>query len=359
MVQSLELALKTALEKKQHEEQAKPPAPPGLTQTLADWSADDTVHVDPPLPEAAPLPQPQPQPQQETPTMHAAANDAPSADATTPAPERQYGITETIWNYIRDNPGRPRSSITHAMVEQHGFKADSVSSLIGQMITGHSIFRDPETHLLYVAGPRFVGLPSGELRKRLQEINRLRLERENPSRAAGYMKMAETRRQQRAANGVNKESPMEAVQTPEKKSMSLQDRAALARAALARKRAEAKEEQERIHQERVERGKKAAATTKKRREAEARAAAKAAPANVARYNAMHQAVPTTKPKHDLGTIVREVEEMPMPTLSTPAAGLFPPPADLRSMTAKDIVATMGIIQAKEVFALLSELLGGK
>jgi hypothetical protein len=84
-----------------------------------------------------------------------------------PAPTKAYfsvtnNVTRITFDYVRDNPGKTRVEVAKAL-EQQGYKAGSVSSLLGQMLK-QGLMRE-SAHLLYVTINEYRPLKSARVLK--------------------------------------------------------------------------------------------------------------------------------------------------------------------------------------------------
>jgi predicted SPOUT superfamily RNA methylase MTH1 len=81
-----------------------------------------------------------------------------------PAPTTRHfsvtnNVTRVTFAYVRDNPGKTRVEVAKAL-EMQGFKASSVSSLLGQMLK-QGMMRE-STHLLYVTTNEYATIKSAK-----------------------------------------------------------------------------------------------------------------------------------------------------------------------------------------------------
>jgi L-asparaginase/Glu-tRNA(Gln) amidotransferase subunit D len=85
-----------------------------------------------------------------------------------PAPKAYFTVTNNVtratFDYIRDNPGKTRKEIA-VVLEAKGFKTNSVTSLLGQMVR-QGVVRE-STGLLYVTTGEYTPLKSA---KKLQAL---------------------------------------------------------------------------------------------------------------------------------------------------------------------------------------------
>jgi hypothetical protein len=84
-----------------------------------------------------------------------------------PAPTKEYfsvtnNVTRVTFDYVRDNPGKTRKEVALALGTQ-GFKASSVTSLLGQM-RKQGLMRE-SAHLLYVTTNEYRPLKSAKVLK--------------------------------------------------------------------------------------------------------------------------------------------------------------------------------------------------
>lgn len=172
MATAIELALQRAVEKKA----ATHAAPPALRTVVEDWSRDDTVHTDPPLP-----PAPAPQPEKEIQPVTAFDTTAPEPmppTGTAPPMQSQFilcdpaevGVTQACFFAVRDNPGALRAELVEALIAR-GYKRGSVSSLLGTM-SGRGIVKVDKDGRIWPLRKRFKPLSGPEVLKRQQEERR-------------------------------------------------------------------------------------------------------------------------------------------------------------------------------------------
>jgi hypothetical protein len=83
-------------------------------------------------------------------------------------------VTRITFDYVRDNPGKTRKEVSVALGAQ-GFKAGSVTSLLGQMIK-QGVMRESAS-LLYVTTNEYAPLKSSKKLKALQAKNQANPER--------------------------------------------------------------------------------------------------------------------------------------------------------------------------------------
>jgi predicted SPOUT superfamily RNA methylase MTH1 len=87
---------------------------------------------------------------------------APAASPTAPYFTVTNNVTRVTFNFVRDNPGKTRVEVAKAL-EQQGYKAGSVSSLLGQMLK-QGMMRE-SAHLLYVTMNEYAPLKSARALK--------------------------------------------------------------------------------------------------------------------------------------------------------------------------------------------------
>jgi hypothetical protein len=91
----------------------------------------------------------------------------PPASPPVPEPAKPYftvtnNVTRITFNFVRDNPGMTRKEVALALAKQ-GYKAGSVSSLLGQMLK-QGLMRE-SAHLLYVTTNEYTPLKSARALK--------------------------------------------------------------------------------------------------------------------------------------------------------------------------------------------------
>lgn len=308
-----------------------------LKQNLQQWSADDKAHVDPPLSAEAPQPQP-------------ATSEPPT-------------MTQTIFDYIRDNPGVERVAATKTLVARHGYSSSSVSSLIGQMVLQGLVGQRAEDNTLLALVPKFVSLKSGKERAALVEQRRLALLETDPARAAIIEKLQNCR--------AKRDTQGATMNDPENKRLAGLE---AARKGLAQRR---EDPRFRLYLSDKLRFVKAVARgenvkppkapdlsvpltdwKRKQVERELRARAQnnhkpkaAQPAPKAAPKAAKQA-PANKPK---AAVMDEAYRKAPASWLGPAAMPTPSTVDLRGASAQDIVDAMSITQARSVFSALMDV----
>ena len=318
MVASLPEALQKAFaEKEKH-----------LSQVVGEWSADDRVHVDPPLQNFPTTPVPQEKPQVEN-------SQATSAQHEPVGGRHPFhvtnNVTKTTFEYVRDNPGMRRADVIRALVAK-GFKGGSVSSLIGQMVLQRTFHQDEDSRLS--TGLReYQPLKSGAVRKLLSQARQLELRRSNPNKAAGYVKMAKTRAARRAAKA--NPNPNAGDTLEERRERTAKARAAHVAAAAARREASA------------ESARKADAARKRAARAAARAQIDNAKTKGSGINIdmAHKMARPAGPNWEKSPMVKEIVQAAQTAI------------DLRGASAETIVEAMNTRQAKEVYKALGELFG--
>jgi hypothetical protein len=117
-----------------------------LKSTINAWADDDKPVTQTNHQKEKAMPNPQP--------IYNVAHITPSKVRFVPT----VGVSEAVFNYVRDNPGKTRTEIINTMVAQ-GFKASSVSSLVGQYLRMDYFFKDgKETY--HTAQKEYKPLPS-------------------------------------------------------------------------------------------------------------------------------------------------------------------------------------------------------
>lgn len=323
MATSISEAMEKAAREYVQRHQTPPPAslaPASLVRTVEEWSRDDAVHVDPPITTTKEN------------DVHNSTHTAPTIASAPPLPTPiappaapvEKTLTQTLFEYIRDNPGRTRMQLIDDLNKLHGFKRGSLSSLIGQMEVQRLVYRDYNSGAIFASRHDFVPLKSGAVREALAQAHRLELQSRDPKRAASFAKMAKTRRKRRTQALLEAAAPQAPADNTEQHRAEVKTKRlaslALAREAMAEKRKKADRERKRA-QRRLQ---KAGALLNN--------TAPPAPAPA----------PASAP---IEKIVR--------------SALGETPTGLRGMSSDDIVNGMSITQAREVFSKLSEFFAGK
>ena len=102
-----------------------------LKSTINAWADDDKPVTQTNHQKEKAMPNPQP--------TYNVAHVTPSKVRFVPT----VGVSEAVFNYVRDNPGKSRTEIIKTLVSQ-GFKESSVSSLIGQYLRMDYVFKDSD-----------------------------------------------------------------------------------------------------------------------------------------------------------------------------------------------------------------------
>lgn len=299
-----------------------------LQTVVGQWSADDTVHVDPPLSVQTQTDILYPdQPPQENVSVFQSNQQAKTAapasassyrvPARPRAGSRPYGTntTKATWLFIRDNPGMRRAFAVDALAKL-GYHKGSVSSLIGQMVLQAVVAQDAETKGLTVTGTELKPLKSGKERAALVQARIEELRKTNPQRATALERMSSTR--------AKKEPEMK--KSPATKPTDRAEALAKGRRKLAKLRAEARKEGKIYRANPLDK-----AATKPAKPLRTRRVQAAL--NGVNIDAAHAKRPLS-----FTPGVREIVEART--------------ADLRALSANDIVNAMSITQAKEVHKLL-------
>lgn len=326
MVASLPEALQKALAEQEARAQAQAH---NLSQVVGEWSADDHVHIDPPL-----RTQPPTNPPQETKVSddHFLGQSASTGQA--PAHPSHFkptnNVTKTTFEYIRDNPHVKRSDAIKALAAQ-GFNPGSVSSLIGQMVLQHIFYQD-DAGQLSTNMREYVPLKSGAVRKLLSQA------RQKELRRSGRIKKAEGIRKISKARTATAKAKRERVATNTARGAAGRAAANAARTENAQQAALLAKEERRREADRI-------------RHAARRAAMKEAQTGVNIDTAHKTAKPVMHVKKPIVDVVADWSA----THAHPNAQATS--VDLRSLSAEAIVEAMNIKQATAVYKVLFEVFG--
>jgi hypothetical protein len=149
---SLQDALKNAIENKNNQV---------LQTTINEWAQDD-----PPKPKEKTMPNPNP-------TVNF-AHVAPNKVRFVPT----VGVSEAVFNYVRDNPGTTRDEITKALLAK-GFKKSSIQSLVGQFLRSDYFMKDANDKI-HTAIPAYKPLPSTAKQIRYSKAKQAALKKRAP-----------------------------------------------------------------------------------------------------------------------------------------------------------------------------------
>jgi hypothetical protein len=316
MTTSVADALRTAMETAS----AKAREKANLSQVVGEWSADDNVHVDPPL-------QGKPTTPQET-TVNLTQTEA-QPTSNRKAHNRTVGqvtsnVSRTTFEFIRDNPGTPRLQVIH-ILQERGFKKGSVSSIIGQLLLQRVAYQDPATTGLTTNMREYMPLKGGTVRSALVRARQLDLARSDPKRAALHRKQMTFKQRAKKTS----------AEADAEKLRKQRERAASARDRLAEIRADIKAKKE-------------------------RKAARKQSVGVDIDKAHKQAKPAprkTEKAVKVPEIVEKVEHATPPLTGPSWAKQALLASDLQHMTPDAIVDAMNIRQANAVYKLLAQVFG--
>ncbi len=146
-----------------------------LKSTINEWADDDK-----------PVTQTQTQTQTKTETQtkeKAMPNPNPTVNFAhiTPSKVRfvpTVGVSEAVFNHVRDNPGKSRDEITKALLAK-GFKKSSVQSLVGQFLRSDYFIKDANDKI-HTAIPAYKPLPSTAKQIRYFKAKQMALKKRAP-----------------------------------------------------------------------------------------------------------------------------------------------------------------------------------
>lgn len=146
-----------------------------LKSTINEWADDDK-----------PVTQTQTQTQTKTETQpkeKAMPNPQPTYNVAhlTPSKVRfvpTVGVSEAVFNYVRDNPGKSRDEITKALLAK-GFKKSSLQSLVGQFLRSDYFIKDANDKI-HTAIPAYKPLPSTAKQIRYFKAKQMALKKRAP-----------------------------------------------------------------------------------------------------------------------------------------------------------------------------------
>lgn len=137
-----------------------------LTQALNEWAKDD-----------------EPVTQTINQKEKAMGNPNPTVNLAHVAPGKirfapTVGVTEAVFNYVRDNPGHTREQVIQNLIANN-FKQSSVSSLVGQFIRSDYFVKDASGGLR-VAFNEYKSLPSTKTQIRYFKAKQMALKKRAP-----------------------------------------------------------------------------------------------------------------------------------------------------------------------------------
>ena len=136
-----------------------------LKSTINEW-ADDDKPVTQTQPKEKAMPNPNP-------TVNF-AHITPSKVRFVPT----VGVSEAVFTYVRDNPGKSRDEITKALLAK-GFKKSSVQSLVGQFLRSDYFIKDANDKI-HTAIPAYKPLPSTAKQIRYFKAKQMALKKRAP-----------------------------------------------------------------------------------------------------------------------------------------------------------------------------------
>ena len=137
-----------------------------LKSTINAWADDDKPVTQTNHQKEKAMPNPQP--------TYNVAHVTPSKVRFVPT----VGVSEAVFNYVRDNPGKSRTEIIKTLVSQ-GFKESSVSSLIGQYLRMDYVFKDSDGKY-HNAQKEYKPLPSTKTQIRYTQAKQRALKKSAP-----------------------------------------------------------------------------------------------------------------------------------------------------------------------------------
>jgi hypothetical protein len=142
-----------------------------LKSTINEWADDDK-----------PVTQTQTQTQTQT-KEKAMPNPNPTVNFAhiTPSKVRfvpTVGVSEAVFNHVRDNPGKSRDEITKALLAK-GFKKSSVQSLVGQFLRSDYFIKDAHDKI-HTTIPAYKPLPSTAKQIRYFKAKQMALKKRAP-----------------------------------------------------------------------------------------------------------------------------------------------------------------------------------